>query len=322
MISYNDERILDDCLASVRNQDYPQECISIKMVDGGSSDRTEAIAAKYNADFIARPDLRDRSDVRVGLSLADILTPYLFVISADNRLHEPDIISRMVDILESDGSVVGCETAYYGMRPDDPALSRYFALIGGNDSVAVGLGKADRLPLDADSWTNLGQCINHDTFFKVTFEPEISKIPTLGANGFMLRSHLISGNVYAETGLHIDMCADLILNGYATFAFLKDRHIIHYIDSTLPEFLMRRVRFKNLYSEDKLERLYKVFHPSDLDRLLLLVVFYGTFLQPLIRAGIGYALKPDRAWFLHPIVSFVFVVSYGVDVIRSFLRGR
>ena len=37
MISYNDANIIDDCLKSIRNQDYGGE-VKILMVDGGSTD--------------------------------------------------------------------------------------------------------------------------------------------------------------------------------------------------------------------------------------------------------------------------------------------
>jgi len=43
----NEERHLDNCLASIRSQTYPKEKIEIIVVDNNSTDRTKEIAAKY-----------------------------------------------------------------------------------------------------------------------------------------------------------------------------------------------------------------------------------------------------------------------------------
>jgi glycosyltransferase involved in cell wall biosynthesis len=56
MPTYNSERTIGKALASIRNQDYNQEEIEILVIDGGSTDRTLDIAAKYDAKIIYNKD--------------------------------------------------------------------------------------------------------------------------------------------------------------------------------------------------------------------------------------------------------------------------
>ena len=82
MISYNDEIILEDCLASIRNQDYDQKLINILMVDGGSTDNTLEIAKKYNAIVVSRPDLKNQPTVRGGMGITLPTTDLILSFSA------------------------------------------------------------------------------------------------------------------------------------------------------------------------------------------------------------------------------------------------
>src|ERR1044072_4254991 len=51
--TFNGERGIDACLASLQAQDYPSEKISLVVVDDGCTDNTVAIAKKYGAHVIS-----------------------------------------------------------------------------------------------------------------------------------------------------------------------------------------------------------------------------------------------------------------------------
>ena len=73
-------------------------------------------------------------------------------------------------------------------------------------------------------------------YFKVKFSTDISKIPTIGANGCAYRKELLD-KFGVENAGHTDLCVKLIRGGYSMFAFVKERHIIHYIDLPMIKFL-------------------------------------------------------------------------------------
>lgn len=318
MISYQDGRILDECLASVRNQTYGQKLIDILLVDGGSTDRTLEIARKYGAKVISRPDLTDQPQVRGGIALSTPTTDLVMPLSADNRLQERDALARMVETF-ADEEIVGCCTWRYGLRKSDPALSRYFALIGGNDPIAVGLGKADRGPLDARAWHTFGNVEDRGGWYQVSFEANPAKVPTLGMNGFIFRRRMLEKSQFVQYATHIDICLDLIRQGHNRFAFVKNRHVVHFIDVGVFPFLKRRLLYAQIYSEEYVPRIYNVFQKRDFPRLMFIIVFYPTLIVPLLRALKGYWVARDSAWFLHPLMCAIFTVGYSFHFMKKFV---
>ena len=320
MISFNDEGILDECLSSIRSQDYNQKLINILVIDGGSTDNTLEIAKKYGATVVSRPDLKDKAYIRGGMAFTTPETDLILFFSADNRLQELDTLSRMVETF-LDEDIVGCETLRYGYRKADPAISRYFALIGGADPIAVGLGKADRGPHDSKNWHLSDEAEDCGSYYKVKFTDDIEKIPTLGANGFLFRRELVKKTNLAVHATHTDLCVDWIQQGYNQFAFVKNRHVIHFINVTLISFIKRRLHYEQMYSNKKINRIYSVFQKNkDAPRLLYITFTYFTFLIPVIRAIKGCLSVRDPAWFLHPVMCFLFVLSYSLHFIRNGLR--
>lgn len=319
MISYNDEKIIEECLNSVRRQDYPQNLIEIVLVDGGSSDKTADIASKYNATIISRPDLKNQPGVRGGIALTESKSDLVLFFSADNRLDESSALRMMVEgLMES--NAFAAESLRYGYRQSDPALSRYFALIGGTDPVAIALGKADRKPYDHNSWLGHGKAHDFGDFYSVKFEKNISKIPTLGANGFLFKRHIIGKSDYAKSAYHIDMCAEAILNGHDTVLFFKKIHTTHYLDLKLFDFIKRRVLYANMYQGEAGDRIYKILDKTVYLKLLIYIICSLTVIAPLTRSCKGFMAVRDIAWFLHPITCFAFTLGYGRMILVNLLN--
>lgn len=316
MVSYNDELIIKDCLESIAKQDYPKEKIQIVFVDGGSTDKTLEIIRKYGAKLIKRPDLKDKPYLRGEIATSFLKTDLIVAISADNRFQEK---SCLKDIAKAflDPEIVGAETLRYGYRRSDPVLCRYFALIGGADPIAVGLGKADRGPYDSNRWHSFGEVEDKGRFFKVSFRSDIAMIPTLGGNGFFVRRAALESVGGFKNSLHIDTCVRLIKSGQNKFAFIKDNHVIHYINMPVLMFLKRRILWADLYSNKDVIRDYNVFTKRDLPKLILITIGYLSVLFPLLRALKGFIKKPDPAWFLHMIICPAFVLGYGCLSIKT-----
>lgn len=51
----NAGRVLEGCLQSIANQDYPKELVEIIIADGGSTDKTLEIARKYTNKIYPNP---------------------------------------------------------------------------------------------------------------------------------------------------------------------------------------------------------------------------------------------------------------------------
>lgn len=318
MISYNDELIIRDCLESIRKQEYPSDKVEILLVDGGSTDATIKIAKEYGARVIIRKDLKDEPNKRGEISVMTPKTDLIMLFSADNRFQEKDCLLRMIKPF-ANSDVVASETLKYGYDKKLPNLCRYFALIGGGDPIAIGLGKADRMPYDTNKCRLFGKSIELKDYFLVKFSNDVSKLPTLGANGFLIRRLLLE-KVGMKNTLHTDTCVKLINNGYDQFAFIKDSHVIHYINLPIKSFIIRRIKWIAKYSTEDIKRSYTVFHKKDIFKLIWIIISYLTFVFPFIRSVRGFFKKCDIAWFLHPIICFIFVFSYSIYYIWKTIR--
>ena len=66
----NAEDIIENCLKSLRELDYPKDRMEVIIADGLSTDRTREIAESYGAKVIANPGLRVVSGRNIGFEAA------------------------------------------------------------------------------------------------------------------------------------------------------------------------------------------------------------------------------------------------------------
>lgn len=319
LLSYNDEKLLPECLSSIRNQVYKGE-VSVLLADGGSTDRTLDIAKKYHAHVISRPDLKNSPHKRVQLGIEAITTDIAVFFSADNRFQENHCLEKMITPFDTN-EIAAVETLRYGFFQESSMLTKYFALIGGADPIAVALGKADRAPYDVKKWHSFGKVIRDDPFIEVVFEKDPGKIPTLGANGIAIRNSLLK-KYPMKNALHTEMCMEFIKEG-RHFAFVTDAHVVHEITAGIVEFCKRRLKWASMYSSTQMKRSYKVFSfPEDVLRLIGIILASFTVIIPFIRAWKGFVRKQEYAWFLHPPILIVFVLAYSMQILSQFVKKR
>lgn len=97
--SYNQGRYIEECIRSVRDQDYPH--IEHLIIDGGSTDETLNIIRKYEdalAYWVSEKDEGISDAINKGLQKAT--GEMLWFVSADDTLVVPGAISALVSYLE------------------------------------------------------------------------------------------------------------------------------------------------------------------------------------------------------------------------------
>lgn len=317
MISYQDEQIIEECLNSIRMQDYPQELVYIQLIDGGSSDQTAELALKYDASFISMPEYKDHASKRGGLALTTADTDLAVFFSADNRFGSKTTLSKMVSAYEETGAL-GVSTLRYQHVKTDKALSRYFALNGGTDPLVVFLGLNDRLAYDQEKWNVKFQMKPSDKALAIDFY-SFGQFPTIGANGFLYPVSVFKDSIYAEVGLHIDMAYEASETLKGIYAFVEDETIHHCIDSSVVSFVKRRVQYAGDYEFSE-KRLYKIFNPKTVVPCILFAIYSLTLIFPIIRALKGFCVKRDFAWFLHPIICLAYTIGYTSFAVKKFIK--
>ncbi|HLB60949.1 MAG TPA: glycosyltransferase family 2 protein [Patescibacteria group bacterium] len=316
--TYQSENTIDKCLNSIRMQRYPQKSLEIIICDGESSDSTRTIAKKHGVTLVTIPKDRQNAEYNKAVGVAKATRDLILLIDHDNVLPHRDWLRRMIEPLQKHHEVVGVETLRYHYDPNNSLLDRYFALFGAGDPLAYYLGKADRLSYMDTERSLYRDAIEYPHYYLVSFNPDT--VPTLGANGFLIRRNLLMRQAEASPGkfFHIDVNVDLIRKGYTTYAFVKDT-IIHLTGyKNISQFLYRRKLFmQQYYINTNAARRYSVYTSRDAKRLLMFILYSTTMVKPLYDAIRGFRKIPDPAWFLHPYLCFVLTMIYGSVIIQT-----
>lgn len=309
---------LENCLRHIAGQDYPKNFIEILIVDGGSTDNSAEIAKKYGAKF-AYGGFPDNQEARRGVGAKLAKNEIIVWLDGDNYILEKNWLSRMVAPFQEDSEIFASQTLRYHYDDKSQLFNRYCALFGVNDPVAFYLGKADRITYYQDSWPSKDSVEDRGDYFKVKLFPK--NLPTVGCNGFLIKRAVLDKVITRpEEYFHIDVIYDLVKIGFDKLAVVKN-DIFHDTSDTLGNLIRKRVSyFENHGIALAAVRRYKVFdsaNKNDILKLILFVFYTVTIVKPLFDASRGFIAKRDFAWFLHPIVCFMFLYAYGLVIIKK-----
>lgn len=313
--THNSSRTIGRCLESIRGQQYPQNKIEIIIADGESTDATRAIASPYNIRWVAVDPSKQSAEYNKATGISHARREIIAMIDHDNVLPHFEWFTNMVRPFLEDQRIVGVETLRYHYDPTTSLLDRYFALFGAGDPLVWYLGKADRLSYIYDTYQASGMIKDCGGYITVRFKPET--MPTIGANGFLVRRDVLMKNASVAPGRYFDMDVniDLINKGFDTYAFVNDSilHLTGY--GNVMSFLKRRLLFLTQYRFGvQKNRRFGKLSGEDKWRLFWAIVACVTIAIPLYDSIRGWRKIKDSAWFLHPFlcVSFVFIYGYAV----------
>jgi hypothetical protein len=216
-----------------------------------------------------------------------------------------------------DEEITGTEPLYYGYDERRPAIVRYCSLIGADDPVSVYLGSYGRFSFLTNRWAEVPMRV-HDRgpYLEVALTP--GSVPTMGANGFLVRTPLLRETNYEPYLFDVDAVCDLVELGHGKFARVK-ASIFHLYASTLTSYVSkthRRIRD------------YHAFYPmrkypwAGFSRLRLLRFLLGVItIVPLLKDALdGCKRKPDPAWLLHWPLCLLTTLVYGTKIAASGFR--
>lgn len=312
--TYNSSLTAKECLESVFGQDYPKDKLEVIIVDGGSTDSTLEILEKFKVRLYKVLPEDQEAEYNKGIGVSHAKNELILLIDIDNVLPHRDWLKKMVKPMIENEKIVGCEVLRFHYNPKDNMFDRYFALIGGVDPIPYYLGKDSKLSWAFDKYNLRGKSTDCGDYYLVEFEAD--KIPTIGANGFILRRKFLKYTKHDPSHFfHTDINSDLIRKGFNTYAFVKD-DIIHLKRTKFSFFLKFLIRRKYImetqYFEQVKKRRYAVYMPDeDKVGIVKYIIYSLTFVKPTLDALRGYIKIRDIAWFLHPIVCFSFLIVYG-----------
>lgn len=310
--TYNSERTLARSLESIANQNYPKHNLEIIIADGGSIDQTLKIVEKFNVDKILHNPLKTgEAGKAVGAEAAK--NEIIAFIDSDNILPSPDWLKVMVKPF-ANLDIAGTEPLYYTYRKEDSLITRYCALMGMNDILCLFLGNYDRYNYLTERWTELKiNAVDQGNHLFVNLDKW--NVPTIGANGFMVRAHALKEVDYRPYCVDVDVVYQLVEAGWSKYVKVKTG-IVHLFADDKSSFVRKTCRRIGdyLYHEKRGSRRYPW---RSLNRLgILKFVLYTLLIIPLIKDSLkGYKKIPDSAWRFHPLACWITLMVYGIKFI-------
>ena len=234
----NAARTLDRCLTSIVEQDYPKELVEIIVADGGSNDGTQELAASFGAEVIENRLRTEEAGKAAALRRAG--NDLVALVDSDNILPRRNWLRRMVAPIVEKEHIVGSEPWEFTRRDDDPAFTRYCAMLGMNDPICHFIGNYDRLNILTGTWTSLPvKAVDGESFLSIELGSGL--LPTIGANGTVWRRATLEHWRHRDYFFDIDVLEDLAGNGQRRFAKVKIG-IVHLYADGLRQFASKQTR--------------------------------------------------------------------------------
>lgn len=316
----NSEKTLPACLAAIAAQTLPRTDYEIVIADAGSSDRTVAIARAAGVDVITANPLRTgEAGKTAGIKAAH--GELIALVDSDNILPDPTWLARMLAPF-TDPDVLATEPISYTVRPQDPALTRYFALLGMNDPLCLFTRNYDRTCVLTNRWTGL-DVAQEDRGDWLKLRLTGDALPTIGANGFVFRRSLLDGANWDPYLFDIDILYERILRDGAVSVAKVKTGIVHLYCARLGDFARkqrRRIRDFLYFAQEK-RRTY----PWNRQRRAGIVLFClstATVLPLLAQMLIGMRRRWDVAWLYHVPVCMLTLAIYGLGAFARLLGRR
>lgn len=308
--------VLQSCLESIASQNHPKSKVEIIVADGGSGDETVGIAKKYGAKVVKNPLKTGESGKAEALRHAR--GEIIALIDSDNILPHRNWLKMMLKPF-SDREIIASEPIKYTYRRHDPILTRYFALLGMNDPICLFLGNYDRFSILSGRWTGLKfEQADQGSYLKVRLDHE--PIPTIGANGFLIRREVLKQVVYDNYLFDIDVLIKLIREKGCVYVAKVKTGIIHtFVEDSPMKFFRKQFRRINDMSFHRSRGSRQMDWQTSffwqiiwfqLQCLLVVPIFYQT--------AKGYLRKPDSAWFFHPVACYSTWLIY----LYGWLKGK
>ena len=293
-------------------------------MDGGSADATKTILKKNKFRVIDSPIKNAEAQRAIGLKHAN--NNLIVSLDADNYLPNKKWITQMVRPFLENKEIVHAGTLHFTYKKNDPSsFNRYVALFGVVDPTVYYVGRPDRVPHFKNKWSGGDILRETPEYYIVRFTKD--SLPTVGCNGVVYRRDILLKNAQADPSkfIHIDVFADLFEKGYDKYAIVKN-DLIHDTAIDLRSLMKKRIAFLYAYYHKKaLKRRYFIYNPNklqDVFKLFLFILYTITFIKPLVDSARGYFVIRDRAWFLHPIMCWVYLYAYGLVTFKKLFENR
>ncbi|MFC1624879.1 glycosyltransferase [Patescibacteria group bacterium] len=301
----NSEKYLNNCLSSIQKQTYPKEKYEVLVIDGGSVDNTRNIANKFSAKIIDNPFIDPETAKSLGIqnSKGGIIA----LLDSDNEIVKKEWLEKMVKPLQENSEIFGVESQYF-FKKGDSIFNKYCMLAHIADPFSRCL--ASKLEVQKK-----GEYMEYFIKGKETYP--------LGSNGFLWNKKIIKkvGN-YKPKFEESNFSYFILGKGFRKFARVPGYGIYHYHISSLNDFIQKRLKIGNKFLNRKDEHKKTWLEGVSKIKFICCGIYCATFVGPLLEGLYNLFLTKQKAWLLHPIMSFLSVFTYGIVLLRRTIKFK
>ncbi len=313
-------RVIDDYLQAIIMQTYPHDKIEIIIADGGSTDGSLEKLKEYNEKSDISISVYDNplrtAEAGKAVGVRKAKSDVVLLLDSDNILPDEKWLERMMVPFE-DNSIVASEPISFTYRKEDGLVNRYCSLLGMGDPLCLFMGNYDRYSYVSNTWTKIPhEEIDKGDYLSIRF---YNAIPTIGANGFIMRTKELNDNFEGDYLFDIDVLWKLFQKDSSLRVAKVKTGIVHLYCPDIKTFVRKQKRRINdfLYFSDAKGREYP-WTSFGKGKIVLFILCCITILPLLIQSVIGFVRKPDiKAWLFHFVACWSTLIVYGIGTIKS-----
>lgn len=322
--TYNSMRTFELYMDAILSQSYPHELMEIIFADGGSTDGTLERIAEYQKKSDIRISVYDNplrtAEAGKAVGVRKAANEVVCLLDSDNIIPDAGWLNRMMAPFD-DELIVASEPIEYTYRKEDNVINRYCALIGMNDPLCMFTGNYDRYCRVTGKWTKVErEEIDCGDYLSIKFRADM--IPTIGANGFLMRTKELTENFEGDYLFDIDVLWELFLKNPDLRVAKVKTGIVHLFCSDVKTFYRKQNRrIKDfLYFSDAKGRKYP-WSKLGKGKVVIFALCCVTIIPLIVQAAIGYCRKPDfMAWVFHIAACWITLWVYGWGTIMGLFK--
>jgi glycosyltransferase involved in cell wall biosynthesis len=307
MPTLNAGMLLENCLASIRRQDYPREKIEIILADAHSKDDTRTIAQKHGA--IVFDDDGKNMEEGKRLALSHATGEYIAFVDADNEITHADYFRLAVNALAANPQALGVES-YYLPSPKMTSFCAYIThRLHISDPICWLMSTNPRLLArdgETERWTLPGNSCSYP----------------LGANGFFFRRADLDSVKAGEKFQDTHMALFLMKQGRREWLRIRGRGVYHYYIQSLWRFVQKRRRATVHFLRVQEEMPVNWMKEKPPVPLWLATLYCITGVGPLWHTARGIIRDGDVCWLWHLPACMGSVLGNAWGVMTYKRRGK
>ena len=319
--TFNSMRTLKEYMAAICGQDYSMDCIELIIADGGSADGTleflRKVAKKVDFPIIICHNPLKTAEAGKALGVKKARNEIILLLDSDNIIPDRKWLRRMMQPF-SHPEIVASEPIRYTYRKRDGVINRYCALIGMNDPLCMATGNYDRYCTITNKWTEVKrEEADMGGYLSVKFREDM--IPTIGANGFLMRRNEMRDNFEGDYLFDIDVLWELFKKNPDLRVAKVKTGIVHLFCPDFQTFYRKQNRriADFIYFSDTKGRKYP-WGKVPKSKIAIFCIECVTIVPLLFQAMLGQARKPDiQAWMIHPLMCWITLWVYGMGTIKG-----